>query len=215
MTAKAFVPDDKLALPGSAAAPSVEDMATVGLDVVTTFQLASTAFTVALTLVPAVTAVGVPVLPDAVPGAAVSPGSKTCSFVAEPAPTVNPAEAPVSDPPDVRVAVNVWPSPARVNVTECDAITPAVNAAVVPPPAPKSDVDVKSTVPVKFNTVRFPESCAVTLIANGVPAVWVPIALPLVSVTANLARAPNGTTAADAFEATEFPLALVATTVNV
>ena len=59
-------------------------MATVGVADVTRFQLASTALTVTLTGAPAVTPVGVPVLPVTVPGAAVSPGSSTWSFVAGP-----------------------------------------------------------------------------------------------------------------------------------
>src|SRR2546427_106731 len=54
----------------------------------TTFQFASTALTVTVKAVPAVCAVGVPVLPLAVPGAAVSPGISTCSFVNAPAFTV-------------------------------------------------------------------------------------------------------------------------------
>ena len=52
---------------------------------VTGFQLASTALTVTLKLLPAVWAVGVPVLPVAVPGAAVSPGIRIWSFVNAPA----------------------------------------------------------------------------------------------------------------------------------
>src|SRR6266542_2843050 len=55
----------------------------------TTFQLASTALTVTLKAVPAVRAVAVPVLPVAVPGAAVSPGTSTCSFRNAPAVTVS------------------------------------------------------------------------------------------------------------------------------
>ena len=57
----------------------------------TIFQLASTAFTVMPLeiAVPAVCAVGVPVLPEAVPGAAVSPGNRTCSLVTAPGLTVS------------------------------------------------------------------------------------------------------------------------------
>ena len=54
---------------------SVEVMPTVSVEL-TGFQLASTALTVTLKLLPAVCADGVPVLPVAVPGAAVSPGSR-------------------------------------------------------------------------------------------------------------------------------------------
>ena len=55
----------------------------------TTFQLASTALTVTLKAPPEVRAVGVPVLPVAVPGAAVSPGTSICSFTNAPAVTVS------------------------------------------------------------------------------------------------------------------------------
>ena len=48
------------------------------------FQLASTALTVTLNEEPAVAADGVPVLPEAVPGAAVSPGSRIWSFANAP-----------------------------------------------------------------------------------------------------------------------------------
>ena len=46
--------------------------------------MASTALTVTVNGLPAVCAVGVPVLPVAVPGAAVSPGSRICSFAKAP-----------------------------------------------------------------------------------------------------------------------------------
>ena len=46
--------------------------------------MASTALTVTLKLLPAVWAEGAPVLPDAVPGAAVSPGSRIWSLAKAP-----------------------------------------------------------------------------------------------------------------------------------
>ena len=54
----------------------------------TGFQFASTALTVTVNAVPAVNADGMPVLPDAVPGAAASPGISNCNFVKGPALTV-------------------------------------------------------------------------------------------------------------------------------
>src|SRR5262249_26690092 len=54
----------------------------------TRFQLASTALTVTLKLVKALCAVGVPVLPVALPAEAVSPGTSNCSFTNGPALTV-------------------------------------------------------------------------------------------------------------------------------
>src|SRR5438445_65547 len=73
VTAKALVPDTNAALAGNVALGSVEVIEIVSL-VLTRFQFASTALTVRLKLLPAVWAVGAPVLPEAVPGAAVSPG---------------------------------------------------------------------------------------------------------------------------------------------
>src|SRR6516165_9280128 len=56
--------------------------------VLITFQFASTALTVTLKAVPAVCAEGVPVLPVLLPGAAVSPGTRSCNFANAPALTV-------------------------------------------------------------------------------------------------------------------------------
>ena len=54
-------------------------MATVSL-VLMMFQLASTALAVTLKARPAISLFGVPVLPEGVPGAAVSPGSNNCNL---------------------------------------------------------------------------------------------------------------------------------------
>ena len=54
VTAKVLVPATRAALPGSVAAPSELVMAAVSVTVLTVFQLASTALTVTLKLVPAV-----------------------------------------------------------------------------------------------------------------------------------------------------------------
>ena len=88
VTVKAPTPEDSAASLGSTADEEDEEIPTVGLAEVTRFQLSSTALTVTATELPALTAVGVPVFPVTVPGAAVSPGSSTCSFVAAPALTV-------------------------------------------------------------------------------------------------------------------------------
>src|SRR5437899_8849278 len=64
-------------------------MPTVCVIVFTRFQYASTDLTVTLKAVPAAWAVGVPLLPVAVPGAAVSPGTSNCSFTNGPALTVS------------------------------------------------------------------------------------------------------------------------------
>src|SRR5712664_3536689 len=85
VTLKTRVPNERVALPGKVALLSDELTATRSVTVLTTFQFASTPLTVTLKAVPAVCAVGVPVLPVAVPGAAVSPGAINTSFTNAPA----------------------------------------------------------------------------------------------------------------------------------
>jgi len=78
VTLKVPVPADTAAADGIVALTSVEVIVTVLVALLTRFQLASTTFTVTLNGVPAVSTVGVPVLPVVVPGAAVSPGNNSC-----------------------------------------------------------------------------------------------------------------------------------------
>src|SRR5216117_2501199 len=89
VTLKILLPDTKLALAGRVALPSVAVRPTVCVTLLTTFQSASTALTVTLKAAPELRAVGVPVLPVVVPGAAVSPGTSICSFTNAPAVTVS------------------------------------------------------------------------------------------------------------------------------
>src|SRR5438093_8153008 len=89
VTLKILLPDTRLALAGRLALLSVVVRPTVCVTLLTTFQLASTALIVTLKAAPEVRAVGVPVLPVAVPGAAVSPGTSNCSFTNAPALTVS------------------------------------------------------------------------------------------------------------------------------
>src|SRR5438128_1385419 len=113
------LPLTSAALAGKAALASLEAMATVSF-VLTRFQLASTLLTVTLNPVPAVCAVGVPVLPMAVAGAAVSPGANNCNFTNAPGltvmdglvleflrPSVMSVAVSVALPPDLRVTLNV------------------------------------------------------------------------------------------------------------
>src|SRR5437667_89626 len=83
---------------------------TLGVAVLTRFQLASTALTtIPLAIaVPAVCAVGAAaVLPVAVPGAATSPGNRICSFVTTPAFTVTLALVLAASTASAAVAVVV------------------------------------------------------------------------------------------------------------
>ena len=96
---------------------------------VTRFQLASTALTVTLKAPPAVCADGVPVLPEAVPGAAVSPGIRICSFANAPALiVVDGLVLAVLVPLLMSVAVKVA-LPAVFGVTE-SVFVPATSAAL-------------------------------------------------------------------------------------
>src|SRR4051812_16698098 len=117
VTANVWVPATSAAFAGSVAFASVEVIATVSVEV-TGFQLASTALTVTLKLDPAVSLDGDPVLPEALPGEAVSPGIRICSFAKDPALIV--VEEPVFavfEPSSASVAVNVF-DPAVFAVTE-------------------------------------------------------------------------------------------------
>src|SRR5258707_5020632 len=84
---KVFVPLASGVFVGKMALASLEVSAMVSL-VITGFQLASTAATATLNAVPAACGEGVPVLPLAVPGAAVSPGANNCNLANTPALTL-------------------------------------------------------------------------------------------------------------------------------
>src|SRR5437762_1138463 len=95
----------------------------------TKFQFASTALTVTLKAAPAVCAVGVPVLPVTVPGAAVSPGTNNCNFTKAPVLTVMEGLVlGVLEPSVLSVAVTVA-VPAVFNVT-LKVCVPALKAAL-------------------------------------------------------------------------------------
>src|SRR5262245_27717644 len=91
VTLKVLVPEASAALAGSVALVAEAVMPTVSVIVSTTFQLASTALTITLNGVPADCGLGVPVLPLAVPGAAISPGTSNWSLLNTAALTANEA----------------------------------------------------------------------------------------------------------------------------
>ena len=80
VTAKLFVPATRAALTGKPALESEDVIPTMSVTLVRTFQKGSTALTVMLNAAPAVCGRGVPVLPLVVAGAAVSPGTRSCSL---------------------------------------------------------------------------------------------------------------------------------------
>src|SRR6266568_6958593 len=80
VTLKDFVPLTSAAFAGNVAPPSLEVMA-ITSELLTGFQLASTAFTVTLNGTPVISLLGVSVFPLAVPGAATSPGTSNCNLL--------------------------------------------------------------------------------------------------------------------------------------
>src|SRR5690349_5762271 len=79
-TSRFVVPASRRVAIGRVALASLELRAIVSVAVLTRFQKASTALTVTAKLVAAVWPAGVPVLPLAVAGAAVSPGTSSGNF---------------------------------------------------------------------------------------------------------------------------------------
>ena len=166
---KVFVPELRVEFAGKAALLSEDVMPALSLIVLTTFQFASTALTVTLKAVPAVSAVGVPVLPVEVPGAAVSPGTTNCNFTKDPAftvmdelvlavlvPSVLSVAVTVRLPPDFKVTLKVF--------------VPATRAAFPGSTALLSE-EVIPTVSVAL-VIRFQlASTALTVTLNAAPAV--------------------------------------------
>ncbi len=168
VTESVLVPATSAALAGSVALASVEVMPTVSVEL-TGFQLASTAFTVTLKLPPAVCALGAPVLPEAVPGAAVSPGIRIWSFAKTPALIVVAGLVfAVIAPLLMSVAVKVF-EPAVFGVTE-RVLVPATSAVFAGSVALAS-VEVMPTVSVEETGFQF-ASTALTTTLKAPPAVW-------------------------------------------
>ena len=111
---------------GITAKASLEPSTTLSDTVFTTFQYWSTARTVAVNCEPALWVVGVPDLPDPVPGWTVSPGSRICIAANEPASTVNELLAPVWGVVAKSEQVNETLAPAPRNVMS-PVHTPSVN----------------------------------------------------------------------------------------
>src|ERR1017187_9889241 len=80
VTLNAAVPAASAALAGRVAPASLDVIFTVSF-VLIMFQFGSTALTVTLNGMATVCVAGDPVLPEAVPGAAVSPGTNNCSLL--------------------------------------------------------------------------------------------------------------------------------------
>src|SRR5207249_1358451 len=107
VTLRVCVPETKAAFAGKPALASLEVIPTVSVMVLTTFQKLSTALAVMLKAVPAVLEVGVPVLPLALPGAAVSPGTSNWSFAKAAGLTTTLTEVALFRPLAVKLSVIV------------------------------------------------------------------------------------------------------------
>src|SRR5437763_1407756 len=122
------VPADNAPLAGSVALASLEVIPAVWVLLIR-FQFASAALLVTLKAMSAVRAVGVPVLPVVVPGAAVSPGRRICNLANAPGLTVmDGLVLAVLVPSVISVAVTVQ-LPALLKVT-AKVPVPADSAAL-------------------------------------------------------------------------------------
>src|SRR3954454_16998895 len=180
VTENVFVPATSAAFAGSAAFKSELVIAIVSVEV-TEFQFASTALTVTVKLEPAVCADGLPVLPEADPGAAVSPGISSCSLLKAPALiVVARLVLAVLEPSVESVAVTVA-LPAVLAVT-VNVFVPATSAAFAGSAALAS-LEVIAIVSVEETRFQF-ASTALTVTLKLEPAVCAlgalvfPVALP-------------------------------------
>src|SRR6059036_2119805 len=187
VTLHVCVPEPSAAFAGMVALVSVEVIPTVCVELMR-FQFASTAFTVTKNAVPAVWAFGVPVLPLPVPGAAVSPGTKSCSFTNVPGTVIEGLVFAVMAGVVISLAVTVQ-FPAVFSVT-LKALVPATRAAFPGRPAPPS-LEVIPTVSVELTTFQF-ASTAFTVTVNATPAVRA-VGVPVFPLTVPGAAVSPGT----------------------
>ena len=175
-TAMVCVPETRAVFIGKVAVVSLEVMPTRSVTELTGFHSASTALTVTITSAPANCAVGVPVLPVALPGAAVSPSTSNCSFENAPTLTVTLALVPAVNPEAVAVMVGV-PAVLKVRLDNVRVPDTSVMLPVVPPLSSAIvallSVLVRVTFAVELLTVFQLASTALTmmLLAMAVPAV--------------------------------------------
>ena len=168
VTLKLFVPETRAALAGRIELLSEEVMPAVSVALVTRFQLASTALTVTLKAAPAVCADGAPVLPVALPGEAVSPGTNSCSLVNVATLTAIAGLVLAVMPVLVRSDAVTVLVPAVLSVT-LKLCVPATNAALLGSAALASleVMPTRSLVLIKFQLA----STALTVTVKAAPAV--------------------------------------------
>ncbi len=188
VTLSVLVPPTRLASAARVGLGSFEARWTSSV-VETGFQFASTEFTVTLNGVPEVCAVGEPVLPLAVPGAAVSPGRRICSFEAAAALTVRfelvfGLLAPLVASLAVIVAVPI----AFRSVIVLKVTVPALSAASAGSVGFGS-FETRCTVSVEVTGFQFASTALTTTPLKEVPAVCavtaplLPVAVPGAAVS--------------------------------
>src|SRR5438046_1679170 len=161
------MPAAKAALMGNTALLSLEVIPTVSVTVLARFQLASTARTVTVNTLPAVSADAVPVFPVALPGAAVSPGTRRCNLVNVLTFTVmDGLVLAVLLPSEASLAVTVA-LPAVLSVT-LKLFVPTTSAVSAGSPAFESD-ELIDAVSVTFVVTFQFASTAFTVTLNAVP----------------------------------------------
>src|SRR6266404_1437900 len=168
VTLNVCVPATSAALAGNVAAASLDVMLTVSPIALTTFQFASTALIVTLNGPPTFCPIGVPLLPVAVPGPAVSPGTSNCSFVNAPGLTAIDALVLLAIPACVTSAAVTVALPTVLSVA-LKLFVPFTSAALAGIVALESlaVIAMVSFVPTTFQFA----STAFTVTVNDVPAV--------------------------------------------
>src|ERR1051325_4527266 len=187
VTLNVFVPATSAAFEGNTPFVSEQVMPTASVTLVSAFQQASTALTVTLNDAPAVCADGVPVLPLALPGEAVSPGTSNCNFANAPTPTeIAGLVFAVFVPSVMSLAVKVR-LPAVLSVT-LKVFVPETSAAFAGSVALASD-EVMPTVCVTLVTGFQFASTELIVTLKAAPAVWAfgvpvfPLAVPGTAVS--------------------------------
>ena len=167
-TLKVWVPFTSAALAGKSAFASDEVIPATSVMLLMIFQLASTALTVTLNALPAVRALGAPDFPLTVPGAAVSPGTNSCSFVNEPAFTAIDGLVLLGIAVCVTLLEVSVALPAVFRVT-LKVLLPLTNGTL-PGKAAFASLEVIETVSFVFTTFQL-ASTALTVTLNAPPAV--------------------------------------------
>ena len=171
VTLNTFVPATSAAPAGTVAFASDDVIVTVSVMLVIKFQFASTALTVTLNPPPAVAAVGSPVFPVALPGAAASPGTSSCSFATAPVVTEMPGLTFAAVAGVVTSLAVIVREPAVFSVT-LKLFVPATSAVFAGTEAFVSlDVIATMSMMIVLTIVQFASTALTVMLRNAVPAV--------------------------------------------